>query len=122
MVCCNGIAVPLVATGRTGESIAGVLYRAWRPASCLHPTIAPHVPLTFDIVDTWTGRSVAGCRHHVAHPGGRSSETFPVNSFEAEGRRLARFESMGHTAGSMDIRHTGVHPVFPLTLDLRRVT
>ena len=122
VVTCNGHAVPLVATGKFGESVAGVRYRAWRPASCLHPTIAPHVPLTFDVVDSWTGRSIGGCRYHVAHPGGRSSETFPVNSFEAEGRRLARFEATGHTAGGMTAQRTAVNPDFPVTLDLRRVT
>ena len=121
VVTCNGHTLPLAATGKFGESVAGVRYRAWRPSSCLHPTIAPHVPLTFDIVDTWTGRSIGGCRYHVAHPGGRSSETFPVNAFEAEGRRLARFEAMGHTAGGISVRLTAVHPDFPLTLDLRRV-
>ena len=121
-VTCNGYQLPLVATGQFGETVAGVRYRAWRPAAVLHPTIAPHVPLTFDVVDTWNGRSVGGCRYHVAHPGGRSSETFPVNSFEAEGRRLARYEAMGHTAGAVSIQRLAVHPDFPVTLDLRRAS
>ncbi len=121
VVTCNGFALPSVATGRFGEQVAGVRFRAWRPASCLHPTIAPHVPLTFDVMDTWTGRSVGGCRYHVAHPGGRSSELLPVNAFEAEGRRLGRFEAMGHTPGSETPKHGGVHSDFPLTLDLRRI-
>ena len=120
-VTCNGHVLPLAPTGTVGQSVAGVRFRAWRPAACLHPTIGPHVPLTFDVVDTWTGRSIGGCRYHVAHPGGRSSESLPVNAFEAEGRRLARFEAMGHTAGAVEIRPAGVHPDFPMTLDLRRV-
>jgi uncharacterized protein (DUF2126 family)/transglutaminase-like putative cysteine protease len=120
-VACNGYTLPLVATGTGGETVAGVRYRAWRPAACLHPTIAPHVPLTFDIHDTWTGRSIGGCRYHVAHPGGRNFETFPVNAFEAEGRRLARFEAIGHSPGPTAVVTPGIHPDFPLTLDLRRV-
>ncbi len=120
VVTCNGFALPLAGTGTFGEGVAGVRYRAWQPASILHPTIGPHVPLTFDVVDTWSGRSIGGCRYHVAHPGGRGLEVFPVNAFEAEGRRLARFEAMGHTPGAVAPKNAGVHPDFPLTLDLRR--
>jgi uncharacterized protein (DUF2126 family) len=121
VVTCNGHALPLTQTEKLGQSVAGVRYRAWRPAACLHPTILPHVPLTFDVVDTWSTRSVGGCRYHVSHPGGRHFETFPVNAFEAEGRRLARFEAEGHTAGPINPAPAGIHPDFPMTLDLRRV-
>jgi uncharacterized protein (DUF2126 family)/transglutaminase-like putative cysteine protease len=118
VVTCNGYRVPLAPARTRGEAVAGVRYRAWAPPSALHPTIAPHVPLTFDIVDRWSSRSVGGCRYHVSHPGGRSFETFPVNAFEAEGRRLARFEAGGHSPGRVAPRSL-VHPEFPLTLDLR---
>jgi uncharacterized protein (DUF2126 family) len=120
VVTCNGRPLPLAGTGNWGEAVAGVRYRAWWPPSALHPTIPPHVPLTFDVVDTWSGRSIAGCRYHVAHPGGRNFEVFPINAYEAEGRRLARFDAEGHTAGQMHVRSEAINPDYPVTLDLRR--
>lgn len=120
VVTCNGHTLPLFPTGTRGEAVAGVRYRAWCPPSVLHPTIPPHVPLVFDLVDSWTGRSLAGCRYHVSHPGGRNFDVFPVNAYEAEGRRLARFEPHGHSAGRFVPRPAPQNPDYPMTLDLRR--
>jgi uncharacterized protein (DUF2126 family)/transglutaminase-like putative cysteine protease len=119
VITCNGRAIPLRPTARAGEFVAGVRYRAWQPWSALHPNIAVHSPLTFDIVDTWMRRSVGGCQYHVVHPGGRSHDTFPVNAFEAESRRLARFFRLDHTPGLMSVEPAVPSDEFPFTLDLR---
>jgi uncharacterized protein (DUF2126 family) len=119
-VLCNRRQVPLHPTGKEGEYVAGVRYRAWQPASCLHPDIPVHSPLVFDIVDTWSSHAIGGCTYHVVHPGGRANEQYPVNAYEAESRRLARFSNLGHTPGPISVSKEERNAEFPLTLDLRR--
>ena len=142
---CNGARVPLQETAIKGEYICGVRYRAWQPPSALHPTIGVDTPLTFDLVDTWNGRSIGGCTYYVSHPGGRSYDTFPINSYEAESRRFSRFGNTTHTqdvlAPSLPSNNTGpvghfvevdrqpfvsdappieINHDYPCTLDLRK--
>ncbi len=126
LVTCNGIPLPLQATGSPGRFVAGVRYRAWQPHSALHPTIGVHTPLVFDLVDRWSGRSLGGCTYHVVHPGGRTYERFPVNANEAEARRASRFRAEGHTAGPVDLAaltaagQAASSLEYPSNLDLRR--
>jgi uncharacterized protein (DUF2126 family)/transglutaminase-like putative cysteine protease len=141
-ITCHGIPVPLQNTAVKGEYVAGVRYRAWSPPSALHPMLGTDVPLVFDILDTWNNKSIGGCVYHVAHPGGRNYDTFPVNAFEAEGRRISRFRNIAHTPGAFTVSASHgfieryleksqipvkfdpapvkVNPDYPTTLDLRQ--
>ena len=120
-VTCNGVALPLRQTDVSGEYLAAVRYRAWQPDNCLHPTIGVHAPLTFDIVDTWHKRALGGCQYHVMHPGGRNYEGAPINAYEAEGRRLARFMRHGHSAGKISITPLPARLEHPFMVDLRHI-
>lgn len=139
---CNGNRVPLRETGIMEEYVCGIRYRAWQPPSALHPTIGVDTPLVFDIVDSWNNRSIGGCTYYVSHPGGRSYDTFPINAYEAESRRVSRFGDTSHTQDvlrpapylaivahyieqnrisfAIDPPQEETNKAYPYTLDLRR--
>jgi len=119
VVACNGRRVPLYPTGKPGETVAGVRYRARQLLAVLHPTIPVHAPLVFDIVDRWKERSIGRCAYHVGSPDGRAYTARPVNTTEAADRRRQRFKESGPTPGLIGAPEEETNPIFPMTLDLR---
>ena len=120
VVACNGRALPLTPTGVRGEFVAGVRFRAWAPPSALHPTIGVHAPLTFDLVDTWSGRSIGGCTYHVSHPGGRSYDDLPGERQRGRGAALrALLAARPHAGTDGRSRQSRRTRAIPCTLDLR---
>jgi uncharacterized protein (DUF2126 family) len=118
-VSCNGRKVPLHPTGVPGEAVGGVRYRVRQLRSALHPNIPVQTPLVFDIVDLWNGRSIGGCTYHSNSPSGVEYSGRPVNTSEAEGRRLERFQPFGQTPGPITMSEEEPNPSCPMTLDLR---
>ena len=101
---------------RRRRALSG-LAAAERPASDDSGARAARVRL----VDTWNERSIGGCIYHVAHPGGRSFETFPgqcVRGGEPAPRAVLRHRPHARSADAF--RPRSAIPDFPLTLDLRR--
>ncbi len=119
VVACNGRRVPLHPTGTSGESIAGIRFRARKLNAALHPTIPVHSPLTFDLIDTWRNASVARCTYHAGRPGGELYPSRAADAEEAAARRRERFIVSTPPAGPISAPASESNPVFPMTLDMR---
>ena len=66
---CNGHRVPLQETGRAGEAVAGIRCKMADPPATLYPGVPPVRALVFDLVDTWTGRTLGGCTYELPDTG-----------------------------------------------------
>ncbi|MCC6213388.1 MAG: transglutaminase family protein [Polyangiaceae bacterium] len=121
VVLVNGYRLPLRATGRAGEHVAGVRFRAWAPPHALHAHLGIHHPLRLDVVDAWAKRSLGACAYHVWHPEGRSYDTPPLTRFEAAARRAARFTEESPLQWRVEARPADAHPDAPYCVDLRRL-
>jgi uncharacterized protein (DUF2126 family) len=119
VVACNGRSVPLHPTGKPGETVAAVRYRARQLSEQLHPTIPVHAPLIFDIIDCWRERSIGRCTYHVASPDGRPYPARPGSVAEAVDRRRLRFQESTHVPGFSAVPEPETNAIFPMTLDLR---
>ena len=121
IVACNGRRVPLVSTGRSGEYVAGVRFKAWKLPSSLHPNV--DVARAADV----RHRSIAGTAARSAAASIMSripaaATTRPFRSIPTRPRR----------GGLRDSRITATRPAcrqlppeersveYPTTLDLRR--
>lgn len=116
----NGHSLPLRTTGEAHRHVGGVRFRAWAPPHSLHPHIGIHHPITIDLLDRWSRRSLGGCVYHVWHPEGQAFDSPPLTRFEAAARRSQRFTTGSHTAYPIDPVYTEAHSDAPYTLDLRR--
>ena len=118
-VSCNGRRVPLTPTANAGEAVAGVRYRARMLSAALHPTVPVHTPLTFDLIDTAAGHSIARCTYFAGPPDGSVHTTKPTSAAEAKLRREERFVQQPAPTEPMPTPPAESNSVFPSTLDLR---
>ena len=111
---CNGRVIPLQNTGKVGEFVGAVRYKAWSPPSALHPTIGVHAPLTFDLLDTWMSRSLGGCRYPRGPPGRAQLRGLPGQRARGRSAPPRPLLSPGPHAGADGHSEGRAQPEFPL--------
>lgn len=116
-VVCNHCQLPL-ATVEPNERPAGVRFRARQFAQTVHPAIAPHRSLVFDVVHRATGNSLGGCTYYPQLS--KAEQNLPSNSTEANRRMAQRFVVHGPRK-IIPYTASPTHPAYPNTLDLRHV-
>jgi uncharacterized protein (DUF2126 family) len=96
---CKGCRIPLRSTGTKGEYVAGIRYKSLESTIRFTPKYWDRRTVSFDLVDTWNKshwRLYILCQSSR----GRSFDTYPINSFEAESRKDEPFWDFGHTPAS----------------------
>lgn len=121
-VLCNGHRLPLRSTGRVGEYVAAVRFRARAAAPGDHGAIAPHSPLTFAVIDTWQQRWLGGAIYHVHDRQGHPYADFPSTPEAAAARFRDRCEPLSAAPTPQPLPPLVLHPETPWTLDLRLST
>lgn len=121
-VICNGHPLPLHQTDTPGEWVSGVRYRAYGLMAMLHPAIAPHLPLSFHLVDYHHQQVLASCIYHGVSPDGSSYAHLPTSPAEACQRMEERFIPRSNQRVDLPSSPPVYNPEYPLTLDLRRVS
>ena len=117
---CNGYRVPLIDDPEDNVKIGAVRFTSKLFAHRIHPRLKMDSPLIFDVVDTWHGKSIGGCRYAAMPAKEEIWQHLPVNAREAESRRQARFSPDGHTPGDFKGKEPIKNPDYPNLLDLRR--
>ena len=121
VVTCNGRRVPLTSTGRSGEYVAGVRFKAWElavGAASDHRRRRRRSPSTSSTAGAGARSAAASITSRIrAAATTRPSRSIPTRR---EARRRARFEEHRPHAGPIDVPPAERSLEYPTTLDLRR--
>jgi uncharacterized protein (DUF2126 family) len=121
-VLCNGHRVPLRSTGRVGEYVGAVRFRARALVPGDHWATAPHAPLHFTVLDTWQQCFAGGAIYHVQSPDGHPYPDVPPSPEVAAARFRDRLEPSMTGTMPDSLPPFTLHPETPFTLDLRLST